>query len=297
MAGFDSNDAYARFAASVMRKHRYVRDPDSERFLAELLSQAQLKVETLVAGTLLWRAQRGYEWRVEHDGDESYRVPAGHSPVRMKPRSDRATEGRVNPKGIPCLYLSTHKDTAMAEVRPWIGSKLSLAQFKAVRDLRVVNCTLHEDYKWYWGYETPADHWDDNAWCDIDAAFSRPVTGADDLAEYVPTQVIAEAFKAGGFDGVAYESSLGVGHNIALFDLDAVEVVACAPYKLSQMDFRFEQEYNPYVVKDAADASASVQQRHQPDRQTVDGPQSASASTHAHAGPTHAAGRTHGDSP
>src|ERR1039458_6332974 len=36
----------------------------------------------------------------------------------MKPKPEKAKEGRVNPKGIPCLHLATHEDTAMSEVRP-----------------------------------------------------------------------------------------------------------------------------------------------------------------------------------
>jgi len=31
----------------------------------------------------------------------------------MKPLRDRAYEGRVNPKGVPCLYLATDPETAM----------------------------------------------------------------------------------------------------------------------------------------------------------------------------------------
>ncbi len=65
-----------------------------------------------------------------------------HNPTRMKPIPGQASEGRANPKGIPYLYLATHRDTALAEVRPWIRSLFSVAQFKIVRDLVVVNKEL-----------------------------------------------------------------------------------------------------------------------------------------------------------
>ena len=48
----------------------------------------------------------------------------------MKPLGGRATDGRANPRGIPCLYLATTKETAMSEVRPWIGSYVSAGQFE-----------------------------------------------------------------------------------------------------------------------------------------------------------------------
>jgi hypothetical protein len=70
----------------------------------------------------LWRAQLGDHCEeVEIDGELS--SEQGPLPLaRMKPLAHSPHEGRVNPKGIPCLYLTTEKDTAMAEVRPWIGS-------------------------------------------------------------------------------------------------------------------------------------------------------------------------------
>jgi hypothetical protein len=57
----------------------------------------------------------------------------------MKPPNNMAREGRVNPKGIPCLYLADERNTAMAETRPWLGSYISLGEFKTVRGLRVID--------------------------------------------------------------------------------------------------------------------------------------------------------------
>lgn len=264
MSSFESNDEYRRFAAALALHRRYVRDDRTERFMKTLLAQADAKSEVLPVGTVLWRAQLGHEWDKEADGDGVVHVPVGYPAARMKPLPNRAREGRANPKGIPYLYLGTNPNTAMAEVRPWIGSGISLGHFEVVRELRVVNCTEHEPYQMFWGYETPESCWDDNVWSDVDDAFSRPVAGDDDTAEYVPTQVIAELFNAGGFDGVAYASALGDGHNLALFDLDAVQLVSCAPYRLKSMSFQFEQIYNPYFVSRGDDSSAqSIEQRHQ----------------------------------
>jgi hypothetical protein len=39
-------------------------------------------------------------------------------------------------------------------------------------------------------------------WKDIDRALAQPVTDDHDTADYVPTQVLAEAFREHGFDGV-----------------------------------------------------------------------------------------------
>lgn len=248
MSVFASENAYWGFSTTVVRHSRYVRDPEVERFLAALLSQAGDKAEVLESGTLLWRAQLGHDW-LPPSSEFDCAEPIGLPPERMKPLRDRAVEGRANPKGIPYLYLATQRDTALAEVRPWAGAHISGAQFRAVRALRVVDCTMHEPRSFCIFGETPEERWDDDVWADVDHAFSRPVTLADNTADYVPTQIIAEVFKSGGFDGVAYASSVGEGRNIALFDLDAVEMHGCAVYSLKSIRFEFEQSSNPYVVQ------------------------------------------------
>lgn len=60
----------------------------------------------------------------------------------MKPLPDHAKEGRVNPVGIPVLYLASTEESAISEIRPWVGSEVSAPQFKVLRDLKAVNLSL-----------------------------------------------------------------------------------------------------------------------------------------------------------
>src|SRR5262249_30685866 len=153
-------------------------------------------------------------------------VPAPAPASRMKPRPNRAPEGRINPKGIPCLYLSTTPNAAMSEVRPWIGSLVSVARFETVRALTVVKCSLLQDQYWTLrfgrrplGEPTPENEIDDIVWAGIDYAFAEPVTPTDDTAEYAATQTIAELFRSNGYDGIEYKSAFGTdAFSIALFD-------------------------------------------------------------------------------
>ena len=62
-----------------------------------------------------------------------------HDRDRMTPYSDKAKEGRINPKGIPCLYTATHPRVALTEIKPTIGSYLTLAEFVTVSELRIVD--------------------------------------------------------------------------------------------------------------------------------------------------------------
>ena len=256
MSVFKSENAYWRFASAVLRHQRYVRETEADEFLSALLSQAADKVETISQGSYLWRAQLGHDWVTHDEPEGQYEEPIGFPPERMKPLRDRAVEGRANPKGIPYLYVATRRDTALAEVRPWVGAEISAAQLRVLRDLRVVDCTRHAKRSFFIFGDTPEECWDDDVWADVDHAFSRPVAPADDVADYVPTQVIAELFKSGGFDGVAYASAVGEGHNIALFDLDSVAVHGCAVHSLKSIEFKFDQSSNAYVVSSEADAGS-----------------------------------------
>ena len=84
-------------------------------------------------------------------------------------------------------------------------------------------------------------------WGDIAEAFSKPVDADEPHIEYVPTQVLAEAFRRHGYDGIVYKSLLnGGGVNIALFDLEAADLMNCGLYKASSVSFDFEPADNPY---------------------------------------------------
>jgi hypothetical protein len=260
---FQSADAYQRFAQKATSSRRFIRDAEDQEFFTALLQQARTddRRQVLTPDSLLWRAQLGHSGK-ELYVDEAGRVgPAGtenqfigcvpcpYSPERMKPLRDRAQENRANPKGIPFLYLSNRKETAMSEVRPWLGSFISLALFQPVRDLTIVHCwTDDEPPKYRTSTAPPYKHFrpedqDRAVWHDIDEAFSEPVTRNDDLSSYAPTQIVAELFRVHEFDGIAYRSAFGNGHNIALFDLDTMKLVERTLHKVENIECpKFKEE-------------------------------------------------------
>ena len=89
---------------------------------------------------------------------------------------------------------------------------------------------------------------EDAVWGAIGYSFSEPVTPSDITAEYAPTQVLAEAFRKQGCDGIRYKSLLGAGHNFALFDLSSAELINCGLYEAKKISYEFEQAGNPYFV-------------------------------------------------
>lgn len=238
MEEFKSWRSYWYFEDAVKRQARYIRDSEAEEFLNAVAETAKKRVQAIPAQSSLWRAQRGNDWRQGEGTTPDEAVP--YPPERMKPCWERASEGRANPKGIPYLHLATCRHTALAEMRAGKESLISVGLFKTRRDLRIVNCMTDDKTHIYLDHEPPAGDRERSVWTAIDMAFATPLTPSDDVADYVPTQILAELFKTHGFDGVAYRSSLGLGHNIAIFDLGAADLIYRFLFKVKDVRYEFE---------------------------------------------------------
>ena len=256
MAEFTTFRAFQNFREHVLRKSRYILDEEAQAFLETVLATSKNRHHKIRKGRIFFRAQQGHDWQtIEQDGHE-FEVPAAHSQKRMLPRTHAATEGRANPKGIPCLYLATTEKTALSEVRPSVGDSVSIGQFKTLKPLTLVDCSIGHDSDNNWLYfdlekgffEPDREEREKAVWDDIDHAFSEPVAVSDSSADYAPTQIIAELFRHEGFDGIAYRSHLGDGFNIALFDLGAADIINCALYGVKAVDYKFEQTADRYFV-------------------------------------------------
>lgn len=250
MPNFKSWQDYWLFERTVKIKSRYFHDETIESFLNLVLETCKQRIKGFPKNKFLWRAQLGHGWQQIHqDGEYIDDIPAPFEPERMIPLLNEATEGRVNPKGIPYLYLATDKETAMAEVRPWLGSPISVGQFKIKKNLRLIDCSVNLSNSFIYIEEPSQEEKERAVWTHIDRAFSRPTTNSDRGADYVPTQILAELFKTHGYDGIIYKSLLEKGYSIALFDLNSAKLVNCFLYEVSEIGFKFNQTANPYFVK------------------------------------------------
>jgi len=250
MAEFDSWNSYWIFAQSVKHKARYVFEDKVDKFLRTVLATSKGRKTVLPSGRFLWRAQQGDHWETVCVDGEEFENQGPLPAARMKPLPHSAREGRVNPKGIPCLYLATDKETAMAEVRPWIGSYISVGQFKTLKDLVLVDCSVEHASRLqhiYLQEPDPATR-ERAVWAHIDQAFSEPVNPDESSADYAPTQILAEAFRSNGYDGLVYKSLLGKGFNVALFDIDSADIVNCFLYQVKSLSFQFIEAANPYSI-------------------------------------------------
>jgi RES domain-containing protein len=219
------DDLWWEFAQYVKHERRFVlgRPPAPAPDLRDLLGAGLLRrlARRLRPGRQLYRA------RVGAAADGARPVPLPPSQMGAPPYALTGRGGRMNAPGIRVLYAALTRDTAVAEVRPWVGADVTVATLALARPARVVD--LSDPRRLL--VRSPFGHADLDAVLEraetlrvIGAAMSEPVTEDRSPIDYVPTQYAAEVIRARGYDGVVYGSALGRGRNVVLFDPDHARV-------------------------------------------------------------------------
>jgi hypothetical protein len=249
MSSFSSWRSFYKFSVSIKKEYRYIHSEESMHFLNCLINTSKDKEISLTEGTILYRSQKGYDEIEEYDHDGQtliHVIEQPYKPSRMIPDSEKVGNGRANVKGIPCLYLSDNEKTAIAEIRPWLNEKVSVAVFKILRNLRIIDLSNIElETRIYLKEPTDPNVIENEVWASVNRAFSRPISQEDQDIDYIPTQIISELFKRNGFDGIKYKSLLSPGNNYAIYNLkDAIPIngVVC---EIKSLNYLFEQYSNP----------------------------------------------------
>jgi hypothetical protein len=139
------------------------------------------------------------------------------------PPMHAASAGRMNARGIAVFYGSVESATALAEVRPPVGSKVAIAKFAIERHLRLLDVNALESVA------TSGSIFDPQYTINAQRAkfleilsgrISRPVMPNEEAFEYLATQAVADYLATEiKLDGVIFPS-VQVGHassNVVLF--------------------------------------------------------------------------------
>ena len=127
---------------------------------------------------------------------------------------------RANLAGQPILYCANSNQTAIAEVRPHLGSLVTIAVAKPCRALKLVQVFRR--------MEQDSDPFGLNPLSILDDWMSRPLNSLEDISLYWQTQLFSCIVREEGFDGIRFSSSANpAGWNLALFDPYAVDIMQC----------------------------------------------------------------------
>jgi hypothetical protein len=259
---FVNPEDWQEFAKYLSETNRFVLTDYWHQFIGTVIKTSHKRTKRLKKGITLVRARIGASWIEFEEGNEQ---PCPISPHEMGPPPKHlARAGRLNSEGIPYLYLATNMDTAVAEVRPWITSELTIGFFKVLSDLKIVDTSndkpkyslslyefVNTDQQAFDIRKRPIESYtsiekEEYVWGDINSAFSKPVSPSDSPLKYLPTQYLSEILKAEGYDGIAYKSSLSQdGYNITLFDSLKAKCVGCRMFEVKQVKYEYEESGNP----------------------------------------------------
>ncbi len=163
-----------------------------------------------------------------------------------RPPCEKATPGRANPRGISYLYLALEEETAISEVRPYIGDLISVATFRLTKDLKIIdleNIVIKRPVKYGHNLSEVIKYLDFLR--KLGEFLEKPINPLRTEIDYLPTQYLCEYIKHLGYDGVRYRSSLNKGSNFVFFFDEAFEVsTIVSNYTIKEMTFpNYEYEH------------------------------------------------------
>lgn len=270
---FSSPADWREFVIYLNATNRYVLNEYWKKFIDNVVDTAHKRLFALKQGEEFVRGRRG---SVELESEQDIPGPVPILPKDMgAPPKQLATDGRLNPEGIPYLYLGNSISTAIAELRPWIGAEITIGHFKLTRDVKIVNTTKDKP-KFYPVFrllkkngepeiefksieEYSAEEKEVQVWGDINSAFSTPVSPNETRLKYIATQYLAEVLKTAGFDGILYASSLNKdGYNLVLFDPNSAYCAQSRKFDVTEVNYKYEESANPWWIKDGKAVTHSI---------------------------------------
>lgn len=204
------------FTESVKHDRRYFND-QGMRQLEALLGKSdnakarQLQIFEIGPGCAI---NKIYRARLPASKDELFKWFNDPHDHLCPPLSDEAKAGRMNAQGISVFYGALSEETAVAEVRPSVGSSAVVGMFNVTRKLKLLNLPLIDIY--FSGSIFDHDYEDRAARArfleDFHSIIAKPIQPSEELLEYIPTQIVAEYVSNKlYFDGILYGSAQVAG--------------------------------------------------------------------------------------
>lgn len=214
--------------------------------------------------------------RVFHKDDELEEAMMRPDLHLGPPPSRFARAGRMNANGISMFYGATDKGVALAEVRPPVGSRALVGEFRLTREVRLLDVSaLHSVY-------VEGSIFDPNYVDQLGLAIfmkrlsnriTMPVMPDDEPTEYLITQMIADYLArqpAPGLDGIMFPSVQCPGdhRNVVMFHhasrVEALEIpkgTEMSAHRYSSSEEGDEPDYTVWERVPATPAT-SPRERH-----------------------------------
>jgi hypothetical protein len=219
-------EKWKQFKDELKNQNRFFlksRSEEDKALLIELLEHLSFKSRDL---TLSWHRARV---------NQNDAIPLGSMGA---PPQALASHGRANPAGIPYLYVASDIDTAISEIRPHTGAMVSVAEFLIDDSLDLIDLRNPKSaISPFLDDEEKVLNLSKNLifLSELGRELTRPVLPHAAVTEYLPSQYLCELIKHAGFHGVVYNSSVGNGMNLALFDQSKAQGISVCEHYVSKV--------------------------------------------------------------
>lgn len=170
------------------------------------------------------------------------------------PGGRKSSEGRINARGVNCLYLATDEETCIKEIRAGAFEYVCVGTFTVIDSLRLVNLAKITEINPFYLISNNTNIADialnKSVLEDMDKSIRKPQSSKDDPLDYVPTQFLADYIKSivdenGNpiYDGIEFKSTHSdTGRNVVLFDADSqsckCECTNVNKYYIKALDYK-----------------------------------------------------------
>lgn len=208
---------------SALSKNYFEVEPEARKLINDLRPWV---AQTLVAGREFVRGRSGIrtrlkrtDWMTLKQSPEFSYLPFSGKDIGAPPVA-KVGAGRLNRAQVSILYLASEAETAVAELRPHPGELVSTGRFRLKQDLLIANLADH-DIRSYLSDELLEVF---RGILSVAAVMNVPVQ-AENRHLYAATQLLSDAVRLEGFDGVSFQSSVGNGDNLVCFNPDKFEFI------------------------------------------------------------------------
>lgn len=242
----DKKDNYiSQLEKDLLEKNHFLLE---ESFKEKILNFVDYLSNNINIDSIYYRARIGYKEKIKNNNsnylDKSTDFvyePFKYQDIGSVPVK-KSQEGRLNKKGESFLYLATDIETAISEVRPDPDHIVSVAKFKLIDNIKVVDfdkafILLSENENTIKEFTFLAH---------IEQILSHPVT-KDEKHLYFISQFFADVFRKIGFDGVLFSSSISQGQNLVVFNPDNFKYIENSSKVFNIKSLKYA--YNELLVK------------------------------------------------
>jgi len=156
------------------------------------------------------------------------------------PPVHKVKNGRANPIGIPCLYLSNNIHTTLFELRAGTHDYLTVGTFQAKEKINIVDFTILDQTSPFMVEDLKIYATNKNHLKQISVEIARPLRSTESDLDYLPVQYVVEFVKSRGYQGVQYKSTVNKsGYNLAIFNENLFNCIEAKVYIIKDINYNY----------------------------------------------------------